>query len=393
MSHKQAKQQRKENPEKKLRIIWDSNSVFTSSGYGTQSKLILNQMIKAGYKVAMQSSFGLLGGKIELDGMPIYPLIGSPWGEDGLIQHGKEFNAHVSFTFLDVFPLNMQLLSKVKNWIPYAPIDGEPLSEHIKARLNLATEVVTHSKFGHNLLIKNGFASTYIPLSVDTKVMKPISKKEARDRFGIPQDKFVFGMVAANKDNPSRKSFQEVIDAFSNVVKKNPNCVLYLHTNLIDQNNGFPIMEYCSYKGLQGKVFMLDPHTMQFKLDREAMAYLYSSFDCLLNPSSREGFGIPIIEAQSCGVPVVVNDCQSMPELVNYGKVCKTGWKQWSLATYLPHPDVEDLEKCMLEIMNEISSEKSVNARKFVQQNYDVEVVFKEKWLPYLERLEKRYAQ
>jgi glycosyltransferase involved in cell wall biosynthesis len=388
----------KERNEKKartLRILWSSNAVFTSSGYGNGSRLVLYKMIEAGYPVAMQAFYGLMGGKIVLDGLPIYPRLQAAWGEDGLILHAKDWNADVVMTFQDIFPMDMNALKQVKNWIPWVPVDGEPLSEHTKARLNLAAEIMTHSKFGHSLLVKSGYSSTYIPLSVDTKVLKPVDRKEARKRFGMPEDIFMFGMVAANKDNPSRKSFQEVIDAFAEVHKKNPKTGLFFHTNLMDLGAGFPIMEYCAYKGLQGSVFNLDPYTMQFRLDREAMAYLFSSFDCLLNPSTREGFGMSIIEAQSCGVPVIVNDCQSMPELVGQGKICKTGWKQWSLTSYLPHPDATDLEEKMLEMIDEVGKngpEMSQKARSFVVENYDNDLVYDKYWSPYLERLQKRYG-
>lgn len=382
---------------RKLRILWSSNAVFTSSGYGNHSRLTLYKMLEAGYKVAHQAFYGLMGGKIVLDKLPIYPRLLAPWGEDGLIAHAKDFDADVVMTSQDIFPLDMNAMRQVKNWIPVVFVDGEPLSQHTKARLNLATEIVSVSKFGHDLLVKNGYSSTYIPLTVDTKTLRPVNKKDARERFNLPQNAFIFGVVAANKDNPSRKSMQEIIDAFAEVHKKNPATALYFHTNLVD-GAGFPIMEYCAYKGLQGKVFMLDAYTMQYRLDREAMAYLYSSFDCLLNPSSREGFGMAIVEAQACGVPVIVNDCQSMPELVGVGKVCKTGWKQWSLTSYQPHPDTKDLEKKMIEMMEDIKQdlgkgEIAKKCRQFVVDNYDNDMVFDKYWMPYLERIEKRYAK
>ena len=57
-----------------------------------------------------------------------------------------------------------------------------------------------------------------------------MDKKERKRKAGLPEDAFVMGMVAANKDNPPRKSFQEVMDAFVIFLKKYPNSVLYLHT-------------------------------------------------------------------------------------------------------------------------------------------------------------------
>jgi glycosyltransferase involved in cell wall biosynthesis len=42
---------------------------------------------------------------------------------------------------------------------------------------------------------------------------------------------------------------------------------------------------------------------------------LYASADVFLFPSLIEGFGIPILEAMSCGVPVVCSNISSMPEV------------------------------------------------------------------------------
>jgi len=42
---------------------------------------------------------------------------------------------------------------------------------------------------------------------------------------------------------------------------------------------------------------------------------LYSASDLFIFPSLQEGFGIPIIEAMSCGTPVITSNLSSMPEI------------------------------------------------------------------------------
>jgi len=53
------------------------------------------------------------------------------------------------------------------------------------------------------------------------------------------------------------------------------------------------------------------------------LAALYNSFDVMLFPSSYEGFGLPILEAQKCGVPVLIlSDAKIPPEVTKKCVVC-----------------------------------------------------------------------
>lgn len=47
----------------------------------------------------------------------------------------------------------------------------------------------------------------------------------------------------------------------------------------------------------------------------EDMAALYSAASLFVFPTLYEGFGIPVLEAQSCGVPVLASNCASLPEV------------------------------------------------------------------------------
>lgn len=48
----------------------------------------------------------------------------------------------------------------------------------------------------------------------------------------------------------------------------------------------------------------------------ERIAAIYNSFDLFAFPSNLEGFGLPIVEAQKCGVPVLVKSGAHIPEEV-----------------------------------------------------------------------------
>jgi len=123
------------------------------------------------------------------------------------------------------------------------------------------------------------------------------------------------------------------------------------------------------------------------------VAEIINCFDVSLNPSISEGFGLNIIEAQSCGIPIITNNFTSQPELIIEGV---TGWavkvahKRFThMLSYIGEPDTQDLADKMELAYNADREAMGKAGRAYVKENYDTKVVFREKWTPYLDMIEK----
>jgi glycosyltransferase involved in cell wall biosynthesis len=57
-------------------------------------------------------------------------------------------------------------------------------------------------------------------------------------------------------------------------------------------------------------------------VDSEDLAALFRHTHAFVMPSLYEGFGLPLVEAMSCGCPVIVSDCGSLPEIAGAGAQC-----------------------------------------------------------------------
>jgi len=145
--------------------------------------------------------------------------------------------------------------------------------------------------------------------------------------LGLPTDRFIVGMVAANKDYPSRKALPQAIEAFAEFNKRHPDTLLYLHTAKGNAGNSPKVnipelikhLEANGYPGISNSIAFVDQYMYLIGLPTAYMVDAYRAMDVLLSPSMGEGFGIPIVEAQSCGTPVITGDWTSMSELTFNG--------------------------------------------------------------------------
>ena len=145
-----------------------------------------------------------------------------------------------------------------------------------------------------------------------------------------------------------------------------------------------------------GSVMLGNQYKLAFNpLPPQVMAQLYSTFDVLLNPSQGEGFGIPMVEAQACGVPVIATDHSAMKEVVGAGwKVGYTrrwtGQKSWQA---IPHVEeiVGALEDCYG--LSENARQKLSESARRHAKTYDADLVTHNHFLPALRECEARFGK
>ena len=71
------------------------------------------------------------------------------------------------------------------------------------------------------------------------------------------------------------------------------------------------------------------------QVDEEELPALYAGAEALVFVSHYEGFGLPLLEAMSCGAPVIYGDNSSMPELVRDGGLPAESTSAFSIADCL----------------------------------------------------------
>jgi glycosyltransferase involved in cell wall biosynthesis len=368
------------------------------TGYGSQTALFA-PLLAEHYDIAISSFYGLEGAPIRWKGIPVLPGLTGEWGNQSLVPHAKHFfgggNSHngLVFTLMDVWVLDTKI-GKETNLICWTPVDHNPAPPKVTQFLIESEAIpVAMSRFGERQL--GLLDPLYCPHAVDTKVFKPMDSMAAREA-SFPDGAFVVGMIAANKGRPSRKGFSQGMQAFAEFAKRHEEAHLYLHTTL-DPNwaqgeNLAALMQHLEIP--DHRVRVADQYTLMFEPYTDTnMAQIYSALNVLMNPAHGEGFGIPVLEAQACGVPAIVTDWTAMPE------VCGAGWTVEARRTWTGQeswwgmPDVPDLLDSLEQAFALNEAERlhlSQTAREHALK-YDVERVFKSHMLPMFRAAEQRF--
>lgn len=303
----------------KFKILWHSNAPWAPSGYGNQTDLFTRLMIQDGFEVTISAFYGLQGATLNLGGIKVLPSINHPYGEDTLIANYYAEKPDFYIALIDSWVYKPDVIRQIPLYI-WAPIDHEPVPPPIATNLEHYKGVWAMSRHGEIQMRHCGVAPDYVPHGIDTDIFKPTDRTKARQELGIADNEFFIVSVAANKGYPDRKNFRAMIKGFSHLASEYDNVKMYIHAVPTEQHTGLNLEEIARTWDVSSKVsfpdvyrYLMGAYTQQWQNK------LYNAADVFLLPSCGEGFGIPIVEAQAAGCPVIVTDFTAQRELVGAG--------------------------------------------------------------------------
>lgn len=377
-----------------MKMLLHSNAPWSPTGYGAQTKLFAPRLADH-YDLAISTFYGLEGDRLNWEGIPVYPGLGGEFGNDYLIDnavsHFGTARDGLVLTLLDVWVLNAAVAAGV-NMASWVPVDHAPAPPLVRRFFNDGGAIpIAMSRFGAEQLA--AYDPLYVPHGVDTAVFRPHDRARVREELGAERDAFLVGMVAANKGAPSRKCFSEALQAFAVFRERHDDAMLYLHTDVRGDEDLIALKEALAIP--DDAIRIADQYRIRLHpLPSPIMARLYSTFDVLLNPAAGEGFGVPVLEAQACGVPAIVTNFSAMPE------VCGSGWKvacgrRWTgQLSWQAQPDIEEIVDSLEHAygLSESERRKASDLAVAHAARYDADVVMREHFLPALREVEQRLA-
>ena len=150
------------------------------------------------------------------------------------------------------------------------------------------------------------------PLAADKKY-KPLEKDKCqyniKDKYNI-KNSFILYIGGFS----SRKNVSSLITAFSKI-----------HKNL-DKNYDLVIIgsnkdELCKLRNLSTDLNISNNIKFTGFVEENMLPIFYNACDVFIYPSLYEGFGLPPLEAMSCGTPVITSRISSIPEIVEDGGI------------------------------------------------------------------------
>lgn len=392
-------------PEIERILIW-SVDPRAPTAYGQQCGLLAEALKAAGYDVAI----GAMVARPKDEGRPWHSI--QVWSvRDG--QHGathlkakiRRHHADLVLMLFDSFMLDARLVNEVTEegcrvgyWAPVDGINvrsgGLPILYRGMLRLAPRAVPIAMSRFGERLFREDGFDPLYVPHMLDPAFYETYDKVGLREDAGIPADAFVITLCAANSDLV-RKNFTGQFDAFGRAAEDN--WLLLVHSDVQHpqkNTNSWDLDWLADYYRIADKVRFPDPDRYAAaKYTPADLAAWYTMGDLHTQCTMAEGFGIPALEAQACGLPVVATDGSAMSELVGCGEripaepfmspLIRAEWMN------PPRQLIADAY-CLFAAARHVDGERDAKAAREFAARYSVNQVMRAHWLPALKELENR---
>lgn len=353
----------------KKRVLFVSESHHLASGFGTYAKEILTRLWDTGkYELAEFAGYGDLEKCNNVpwryySNMPsndqekqIYDS--NPNNAFGLWRFNHvvlDFKPDIVLTYRDPWMdmwINESPLRKYFKWIWMPTVDSYPQKRKWLDVFEQCDGILAYSEYGiRSLERQSNFIKTLGCASpgIHPDVFKPVEDKaKHKESFGLSGDSIIVGTVMRNQ---KRKLFIELMKAFKTFLDNAPKEIadktfLYLHTSYPEKigwniengiiENGIASKVICTYicrscghwspSKYTGPVTTCDKcgnktcfmPSVSSGLDTEDLVKVYNILDLYVQYAICEGFGMPQVEAASCGVPIASTDYSAMEDVVRY---------------------------------------------------------------------------
>ena len=189
-------------------------------------------------------------------------------------------------------------------------------------------------------VVYNGASKIYSPVSED-------EKQKTKKEFTAGADYF----ICVGSMHP-RKNIARLLQAFDEMKKTSAN---KLKLVLVGEKYWWTKeMEY-AYNNMQNKSEVI----FIGRLSQEKLKAILGSALAMVYPSYFEGFGIPLIEAMQCDIPVITSNVSSMPEIAK------------DAALFIDPFSVDSIKEALLKIANENTLRNSLIAKgRIIRENY-----------------------
>ena len=313
----------------KIKIFTISDHPLSPSGVGTQTKYIIEGMLKTG-----KYQFVSFGGAVQHDGHQ--PQKTEQWGDDWIIWpvdgYGNKDQARAMIHQQKPDILWFMTDPRFYGWLweieheirPHVPMvyyhvwDNYPYPKFNAPWYKSNDHIACISKLTHDIVqtVVPEVKSSYVPHAVDSEIFTPIGregKEQLKEGHGL-KDKFV---CFWNNRNARRKQSGTLIWWFKEFLDKvgHDKATLIMHTDTKDQHG----------QDLDAIITELDLTAGQVMFSRDKvqapdMAGLYNMSDVTINISDAEGFGLATLESLSCGTPILVNMTGGLQDQVTDGE-------------------------------------------------------------------------
>lgn len=262
------------------KIIYDS-VIYTLEGITEHARQEVIELNKRGYQMWLINDLPRNLDKFPSELLKMY----QPW----------DINNNDYFTIINQPPPRWNRSLFLRNSFGYLAFEGNLPDDWVKTiNQSPILELWTPSEYCKKRFIDSGVNKNVrvIPHGVDPKVWKPMDTKKF-DKFT-----FLFCGTTHNK----RKGYDLAIKTFSETFKENPNVQLILKVNKIynqKQDIDSLISRYV-VEGGNDNIYVIEDD-----LSTEDLVKLFNQSHVYLSPHYCEGFGINILNALACGIPVI----------------------------------------------------------------------------------------